>query len=224
MILARMFCPNCKTEYRPGFSRCSDCGADLVERLESSAASQSEAAAGPELLWTGTDSAAYGLIVDALDDAEIPHHESSREAGPLPGLSQPVYAIFIPSRHREAGRAAMEKAVGELLDGSPQPVGRALGAPSAAADLVFIDDKEQDDDDGSAPDDIVENFDPDLATSEVWSGGDADLKDMLVACLRENGIGCEVQANGKVRILVMPESEARAREIIREVLDASAPE
>ena len=24
-----MFCPNCRTEYRPGFAKCSDCGAEL---------------------------------------------------------------------------------------------------------------------------------------------------------------------------------------------------
>lgn len=26
-----MFCPKCKVEYRPGFTRCSDCEADLVD-------------------------------------------------------------------------------------------------------------------------------------------------------------------------------------------------
>ena len=31
------FCPNCKLEYRPGLRRCPDCGADLVDRLESPA-------------------------------------------------------------------------------------------------------------------------------------------------------------------------------------------
>ena len=25
-----MFCPNCKTEYRQGFTECADCGVDLV--------------------------------------------------------------------------------------------------------------------------------------------------------------------------------------------------
>ena len=28
-----MFCPHCRTEYRPGFERCSDCGHDLVDIL-----------------------------------------------------------------------------------------------------------------------------------------------------------------------------------------------
>jgi hypothetical protein len=28
-----MFCPQCKTEYRPGFTLCSDCGAALVHMI-----------------------------------------------------------------------------------------------------------------------------------------------------------------------------------------------
>ena len=28
-----MFCPMCKAEYRPGFTRCSDCEVDLVDTL-----------------------------------------------------------------------------------------------------------------------------------------------------------------------------------------------
>src|SRR5436309_13550020 len=32
MILV-MFCPECRSEYRPGFTRCSDCDVDLVWEL-----------------------------------------------------------------------------------------------------------------------------------------------------------------------------------------------
>lgn len=28
-----MFCPQCKSEYRPGFTRCADCGVALVDSL-----------------------------------------------------------------------------------------------------------------------------------------------------------------------------------------------
>ena len=28
-----MFCPQCRSEYRAGFTRCADCGVDLVDRL-----------------------------------------------------------------------------------------------------------------------------------------------------------------------------------------------
>lgn len=28
-----MFCPHCKAEYRAGFTMCSDCGVELIDRL-----------------------------------------------------------------------------------------------------------------------------------------------------------------------------------------------
>jgi hypothetical protein len=28
-----MFCPKCKSEYREGFYKCADCGADLIDQL-----------------------------------------------------------------------------------------------------------------------------------------------------------------------------------------------
>jgi hypothetical protein len=31
-----MFCPECRAEYRPGFTRCSDCDVDLVHELSAS--------------------------------------------------------------------------------------------------------------------------------------------------------------------------------------------
>jgi len=77
----------------------------------------------------------------------------------------------------------------------------------------------------NAPDDIVAGFDPRDASAEVWSGEDTRMKEMLLACLRENGIGSVVDdTDGKSRIRVLPSSAARAREIIREVVEASPPE
>jgi len=226
-----MFCPNCKTEYRAGFSVCSDCGAQLVDQLPGEIPTNAPKSAGPELLWTGTNSAVYGVIVNALDDAGIPHHESQREAGPIPGLGQPVYAIFIPSRQHQAARMEMEKAVRELENGSGE---RDTVRLDPEEEIRASDEEEDDDDDGSAapddlapddiaPDDIPEDYDPEKATAEVWSGDEIEIKDMLVASLHENGIGCELEVNGAFRLLVMPSDESRAREIVREVLDASPP-
>lgn len=36
-----MFCPVCRDEYRPGFTRCATCDADLVESLDSEPATES---------------------------------------------------------------------------------------------------------------------------------------------------------------------------------------
>ncbi len=214
-----MFCPNCKTEYRVGFSICSDCGAQLVEHFDPAPTNRPQHNDGPELLWTGTDPAVSGVILNALNDAEIPHHESKRDVGPLPGLSQPVFAIFIPSFHHEVAHAAMEKAVAEFKSG-PHPPREPASSESSADGFEFPEDEVEGE---PAPDDVAEDYDPEQATEEVWSGGDADTdtKDMLVACLRENGIGCGLDSENGFRIFVMPSSEDRAREIIREVIDAS---
>jgi hypothetical protein len=46
-----MFCPVCKSEYREGFTKCSDCGVDLVDRSsDSSSDADSEET---EILWAG---------------------------------------------------------------------------------------------------------------------------------------------------------------------------
>jgi hypothetical protein len=214
-----MFCPNCKTEYRAGFSRCSDCGAQLVERLDAPVpTNRPQAAGGPELLWTGTDPAVSGMIINALDDAGIPHHENTRAVGAIPGLSQPVHAIFIPARHRAAARVAVEKARVEFENGAQKPDEPGTDPESLGSEL-----REEDAPLDPARDGIPENYEPDEATAEVWSGKDADTKDMLIASLRENGIGCELDTGANFQIRVTPASESRAREIVREVTEASPP-
>src|SRR5215470_7638594 len=44
-----MFCPECRAEYRPGFTRCSDCDVDLVHELPKT----------PRLRRTKSDSETY---------------------------------------------------------------------------------------------------------------------------------------------------------------------
>ena len=87
-----MFCPVCKLEYRPGFTRCSDCDVPLVESLDGvsvhtnapQGVAQNPDAA--ELLWTGTESSISGAIAEALDAANISYHERARDVGVLPGF------------------------------------------------------------------------------------------------------------------------------------------
>ena len=60
---------------------------------------------------------------------------------------------------------------------------------------------------------------------EVWSGEDASLGDMLVASLRENEIGVHREnASGKQSLVVSAQQEARAREIVKEVVEGVPPE
>ena len=64
-----MFCPQCRTEYREGFSECADCRVALVAVLPPLAAK----AAPPQFVnvFETTDTFALGLATASLDEAEI---------------------------------------------------------------------------------------------------------------------------------------------------------
>ena len=66
---------------------------------------------------------------------------------------------------------------------------------------------------------------PEDATVKVWSTENGDPSDFLVAALHENEIHCRVERKGlRAELYVLPEDEARAREIVREVVDGRPPE
>jgi hypothetical protein len=216
-----MFCPNCKAEYRDGFTQCADCDVALVRRLNDATfpSNRPKLPDGPELLWTGTDEGLAAQIESALDSAQISHHERARDSGMLPGLSQPVYAIFIHARDHQAAHAAVDDLVrrfeGDPHEGDAEP--NDSDAPAA------IPDADDEDDGSDVPQDYVpDDFDPAEATVEVWSGSDATVRNNLVTFLGGIGIGSATDDSaGKLRIRVTPSSQKRALEMIRQVMDAS---
>jgi hypothetical protein len=218
-----MFCPNCEAEYRPGFTRCSDCDVALVEHLEETDvhSNNPELSGAPELLWTGTDAATRAGIIDALETAQIPYHERGDTVGSLPGWSRQVYAIFTHARDHHAASAALETAArqGEttLEDSDEAP-------PHSNAPLQELPANDDEDDSYDVPPDYVpEDFDPDEATAEVWSGQDATTRDNLITCLRGIGIGSVADDSaGQLRIRVTPSSQKRAQGMIRQIANSSA--
>lgn len=217
-----MFCPNCKTEYRDGFTRCSDCGASLVTRLRETAVPSNRPAPadGPELLWTGIEPGILAQIESALDSAKISHHQRTRDSGPLPGLSQPVYAIFIHARDHQAAHAALEDVIRRFASNPDERDDEPDDFDASAAIPAEADDG---DDTSDVPQDYVpDDFDPAEATVEVWSGEDRAMRDNLVTFLGAIGIGSATDDSaGKLRIRVTPASQKRASEMIRQVMDAS---
>jgi hypothetical protein len=217
-----MFCPDCKAEYRPGFTRCSDCGLDLVEHLEQTIihSNNPEVSGTPELLWTGTDAATRDGIIDALEMAQIPYHERGDKVGSLPGWSRQVYAIFIHARDHHAANAALEAAARRREtahdDSDEEP---------AHSNAPLQESPENDDeyDASDLPTDYVpDDFDPDEATAEIWSGQDVTTRDNLITCLGNIGIGSATdESAGRLRIRVTPSSQKRAQEMIRQIVEAS---
>ena len=224
-----MFCPVCKAEYRPGFTRCSECDVALVERLDAAKA----AFADPErrqdaaLIWSGNDAQMFSALRDALDWAKIFSFAQVGTAGALPSVSFPIYSVLVHRDDRGAAEAVLQTVRPQVnTDESAEEDREGEGS-----DTLDVEDGqgesaalEESDTDESAPDDIAEDFRADDATAEIWSGDDRGMAETVRMCLRENGIGCAVdQFGGKVAVRVMPQSEARAKEIVREILEGAPP-
>lgn len=66
-----MFCPECRAEYREGFTECSDCGVALVATL--GPAGHHEMAEGLTAVMQTIDSEELATVVDHLEKAEVPY-------------------------------------------------------------------------------------------------------------------------------------------------------
>jgi hypothetical protein len=93
-----MFCPECKAEYRPEFTRCSDCDVDLVEEFSQSGDSTEKEPTYSSLetmksVWTGKDQARCVSLCERLKAAGIPFRVAQRQY--LLGMNE-HYKIGVP--------------------------------------------------------------------------------------------------------------------------------
>jgi hypothetical protein len=65
-----MFCPQCRSEYRPGFTRCSDCDVDLVWELPRDAHAEHDEPNLVKAFETGNP-ALIPIVQSLLEDAKI---------------------------------------------------------------------------------------------------------------------------------------------------------
>ena len=110
-----MICPKCKVEYRDGFTKCSDCGVELVERLDASSKREGPSKEDrPALAWRGDDPVVFSAVLAALGDEEIPNYEmSDHEQLPFePAIPRPQYAIFVRQQDLSRAKKAIQDVVG----------------------------------------------------------------------------------------------------------------
>ncbi len=204
------YCPLCDAEYAASHTSCSVCGVDLVaEELRGRPLDERQRRERIEVIWRGGDPVAVSEVINTLRDAGIRHHVQPTNDHMVfeLGMPRPKYAVRV-----FASDAA--KAKGLLAD-------IRESAPFALSD----DQPGAEDDSAIQPDRPEHQWNAATAIVEIWSGEDAALAELLEACLRENVIGVRRQESngGAVRLLVMPADESAAREIIREVREATPP-
>lgn len=116
------FCPQCRSEFRPGFDRCSDCGVALVDTLPPERHPEPHY----ELLMATADPDLLPLVLSALRAADIPYVADGGEAasllplGPGAGTSHGGVAveILVPTDRLAEAEALIEAGV-EVTDELP---------------------------------------------------------------------------------------------------------
>jgi hypothetical protein len=233
-----LFCPNCKLEYRAGFTRCSDCDVDLVVALPKAAAAREVGVhdlRSPVVLRRGITVSDAAIIREALNAASLPFNTRQASAE-IVADGTPSYEFWVNAEDRPNASSVMDAALeaagsNELPEnGESADVTDASASPSdqkaSESDDEGNDDADSDSvDELAAEDDELGNIGDDELTAEAWSGATGDLAGMLKMCLREVGIASRASRNGsRERLLVAEADLSRSREIIREVIEAAPPE
>ena len=215
-----MFCSNCKTEYREGFSKCSDCGADLVRELPKLAVSNTADFA--ELIWMGSNPQTLAAVKKLLTDAKIQFSSKGAESRMLFASALPRIQISVLSSDLVRARMLIDDRFVESDEDFETP------ETEVSDDIPEREPSETHKEEAGAASDlpgfVPEDWDPVAAHCSVWKGFDLDLAENLCACLIENGIGSQIISDGgSNQLMIYPADEFRAREIIREIVEATPP-
>ena len=207
------YCPLCDAEYAASHEQCSVCGVDLVpEELRGRPLDEQQRNEKIVVIWRGGDPLAVSEVISALRDAGIRHHVQPTNEHMVfeLGMPRPKYAVRVFS----SDAAKAKELLSDIRESPPFALDQTddldPASPKQASGPVSASEHE---------------WNPAAANIEIWTGEDGALAELLEACLRENRIG--VRREGaeptRLRLLIMPADEPAAREIIREVREATPP-
>ncbi|HET6931962.1 MAG TPA: hypothetical protein VFI45_16670 [Candidatus Acidoferrum sp.] len=179
--------------------------------------------------WKGEDARVHAELCEVLEEAGIPHKTVFRRDHLFNFHNYPGYEIGVPFSMYERAEGAVKEAFGpdEGKDAGSQELkklydGIATRFLQPAEEPIPLTAEEI-----PGPPSAGDEADwyPEDATTSVWSTDASEPSDFLVAALHENGINCRVDQQGtRAKLYVLPHDAARAREIIREVVESEPPE
>jgi len=238
-----MICPECKAEYRPGFTRCADCDVELVWELPKTAigvraAGEAGEPGGPGdpnadpfcSFWKGEDPRVHAELCTVLDEAGVPHNTVFRRDHLFNLRNYPSYEVGVPFSMFERAENAVKEAYGtdDVEEvGTQELKGLLLEHHSNAIRKPPETLTPAAEEDVPGPPSAGEGtgWYPEDATVKVWSSESGEPGDFLVAALHENGIRCRAdRSRQQAELYVLPEDQDRAREIVREIVESQPPE
>ena len=127
-----MICPQCKAEYRRGFTVCADCAVPLVESTElarvGTGGDEPPATPGDPnedpfcSFWKGTDLRVCTEVCTVLDEAGIQHKTIRRQDHLFNLNNQAPYEVGVPASLYEKAELAIKDAFGTDAEGSEDAV------------------------------------------------------------------------------------------------------
>ena len=179
--------------------------------------------------WQGDDPRIHVELCGVLDEAKIPHKTVYRTDHLFNLSNYPTFQVGVPASRFEEAENAIREAFS--LDSNEPDAAELLAPPSFLPDrkdrirkLPEILSPEENIPGPESPGDSADWF-PEDATALVWSGDDAYIASAILGALNENDLHVrrEMQ-DGVTSLFVLPAEQTRAREIIREIVESSAPE
>jgi hypothetical protein len=230
-----MFCPQCNAEYRPGFTRCSDCDVDLVQDPPHFALAGAPPPAEPGdpnedpfcSFWKGQDARVHAELCEVLEEAGIPHKTVYRSDHLFNLSNYPAFEVGIPFSMFDKAEKVIQETYGTVNVedvGTQELAGHLVDSSGTVPILPESVHLPAEDIPGppTAGDDA--GWFPEDATVNIWATGSDEPSDFLVAALHENGIHCRLDQQGTHAVLyVLPHEASRAREIVREIAEAEPP-
>jgi hypothetical protein len=210
-----MFCPECKAEYLPGVTHCSDCDVDLVDSLAESDRDSDGLPPDAELrsVWSGGDEQICTAVCAQLKAAAISFrvNQSAREF--LTRLEQ-HFEIGVPADVYAQAKEIIHSDGSDSADNTNDTSVLELPAEDDEDDPVETTDEWD-----------SKDWNPEDATAEIWSGGGEEQALVIESCLREVNIRARVESTdgGRQQVFVLPNDESRAKEIVREIDEATPP-
>lgn len=230
-----LYCPQCGTEYREGYSSCSDCHLLLVREPQHKFRQESVPEPGDPskdpfcFFWQGDDPRIHAELCGVLEEAGIQHKTVYRKDHLFNLANYPTFRVGVPASRFEDAESAVREAFPS--DSSGEDSADLLILPRLLPEdrqnrirkLPEMMSPEENIPGPESAGDPEKWFIED-ATVPVWSG-DAYVALAILAALNENDLHVRRELRDELtELFVLPQEEIRAAEIIREIVEATPPE